>query len=77
MEIKIGIENVHKELTCRIKDKGHLEALLQRVAAAVGERSGLIWFEDDDGTRIGVPADKLAYLEVESDKERPVGFARR
>lgn len=77
MEIKIGVANVHKELTVTVKNREDLERLLKEVESAVEQQSGIVWFRDDDGTRIGVPADKLAYVEVETDRERPVGFARR
>ncbi|MER3395352.1 MAG: DUF3107 domain-containing protein [Acidimicrobiia bacterium] len=76
MEIKIGVVNMHKELTCTVRDKDKLETFLRDISVAISEQSSMIWFEDDSGRRVGVPADKLAYVEVESDRERRVGFAR-
>lgn len=76
MEIKIGVVNMHKELTCTVKDKERLEELLRELSAAISDQSSMIWFEDDSGRRVGVPADKLAYVEIESDRDRRVGFAR-
>ncbi len=76
MEIRIGVVNMHKELTCAVKDRDRLESVLRQISEAISEGASMIWLEDDDGSRIGVPADKLAYVEVESDRERPVGFAR-
>lgn len=76
MEIKIGVINMHKELTCTVKDEERLDAFLQKISSAVSGESSMIWLEDDTGRRIGVPSDKLAYVEIESDRERRVGFAR-
>jgi hypothetical protein len=76
MEIKIGVVNMHKELTCTIKDRERLEGFLQQISSAISEQSSMIWLEDDTGRRVGVPSDKLAYVEIEGDRERRVGFAR-
>ncbi len=77
MEVRIGVVNMHKELTCTIKEKERLQALLDEISAAIKDPTSMIWIEDDTGRRIGVPADKLAYVDVESDREHRVGFARR
>lgn len=74
MEVKIGVLHMHKELTCTVKDRERLDAFLQQISSAVSGQSSMIWLEDDSGRRVGVPADKLAYVEIESDRERRVGF---
>jgi hypothetical protein len=35
----------------------------------------MIWFEDVKGHKVGVPADKLGYIEVDADEgSKRVGF---
>jgi hypothetical protein len=36
---------------------------------------GMLWVTDRHGKRIGVPVDKVAYVEVGSGDNRRIGFA--
>jgi sugar lactone lactonase YvrE len=46
-----------------------------KIDAAVAKADGMIWFTDKRGRRIGVPAAKLAYIELDTATEtRRVGF---
>jgi hypothetical protein len=45
------------------------------VDAAVEKGSGILWLTDKRGRRVGVPAAKLAYVELDTGAEtRRVGF---
>lgn len=71
MEIKIGIQNVARELTVETESTGaEVEADL-RTALTDGT---LLSLTDEKGRRVLVPADKVAYIDLGQEKTRPVGF---
>lgn len=71
MEIKIGIQNVARELMVETEATGaQVEADL-RTALAEGS---LFSLTDEKGRRVLVPADKVAYIDLGQEKTRPVGF---
>ena len=42
------------------------------------EKSALLWLTDSKGRRLGIPTDKLAYVEIAgADADRKVGFGSR
>lgn len=73
MEVKIGVQNVARELTV------DTEQSPDEVLAAVGtalESGGLFSLTDAKDRTVAVPADKLAYVYFTDDKHRKVGFAK-
>jgi hypothetical protein len=43
-----------------------------------GAAGQILWITDSDGRTLGIPVDKLAYVELGAEKSgRPVGFASR
>jgi hypothetical protein len=71
VEIKIGIQDIARELTVETEataaevEKGLKEALLE---------GGLLTLEDEKGRKVLVPVAKIAYLDLGQEKARPVGF---
>ena len=39
------------------------------------KKSGLVWLTDSKGKQIAVSAGRIAYLEIEPERSRTVGFA--
>ena len=80
MEIRIGVTYTPKELLIELADgkdgeKAGAEAV-SAIEAAVKD-GGIAWLTDVKGRRVGVPADKLAYVELFTDDEKKrVGFGR-
>jgi hypothetical protein len=74
MEAKIGVAHTTKELTVEID--GTAEDLRRLVDDALTSGAPTLWFTDRRGRQIGVPTDKLAYVECSADEARRVGFAR-
>lgn len=73
MDVRIGVTHAPKELNLEID--GTPEEVAQQVETAMGANGGFLWLTDRRGTRVGVPLDKLAYLEIEGvDHDRHVGF---
>lgn len=75
MEVKIGVVYTAKELVVEVD--GSPDDVAGRVESALSGPGGVLWITDKKGRRVGVPADKVAYVELSSeDEERRVGFAR-
>ena len=74
MDIRVGITQGGRELSVEIDDDdaGDVTAALE---AALGGESSVLWLDDRSGRRVGVPVDKLAYLELGPAGERRIGFA--
>lgn len=71
MEVKIGIQNVVRELTVDT-DKSSDEVLSQFTSAVEDDR--VFSLVDSKGHTIAVPAAKIAYLHITEDTGRKVGF---
>ena len=71
MEVKIGVENVARELTLETGESA--ENVEKMVAEAVGSE-GVLALNDSKGRRVIVPAAKLAYVEIGGGVAGHVGF---
>jgi len=73
MEVRIGVVYTARELTLETDDS--VDAVSAAVDSAVGGGDGLLWLTDTKGRRLGVPVDKIAYVEIAADAGgRRVGF---
>lgn len=77
MEVKLGVTDNPKELEIDIDQSG--EELAKTVEEALAtETRVVLWLTDSRGRRVGIPTDKLAYIEIgEENPEKRVGFASR
>ncbi len=76
IEVRIGIVEAPKELVLEIDDEA--ENVEKLVDQSLGQRSStgetsLLWLNDSKHKRVGIPVDKIAYVEI-STATRPVGF---
>lgn len=72
MEIKIGIQNVGREIVLETEQGA------DEVAAAVSEalaKGTELRLKDDKGRIVIVPGNALGYVELGGEKARSVGFA--
>ena len=75
MEVRIGVVHTAKELS--YETDADAESVISVIEAAVAAGKNFVWLEDDKGRKIGVPADKVGYVEiVVDDPSRKVGFGR-
>jgi len=75
MDVRIGITQAPREIEVELADNTTADELVATVDAAVDKSSGMLWLIDKRGRRIGVPAAKLAYIELDTATEtRRVGF---
>lgn len=71
MEVKIGVQNVQRELT--IDTTLDTDGVEKAVAAALKE-GGVLALTDAKGRRIVVPGAKLAYVDISTSVTGQVGF---
>ena len=75
MEVRIGVVHTPKELT--LDSNAEPESVVKTIEDAVKAGSAFVWLEDGKGRRLGIPADKIAYVEfVLDDASHKVGFGR-
>ena len=76
MEVRIGVVYTARELVLDVVEEP--EEVAKAVEDALGGTTTLLWLTDRKGKRVGVPTDKIAFVEVASDAgDRQVGFGVR
>lgn len=74
VDVRIGVTYSPKELALELSDDGGAEALRSQVEEAVTAGTGVLWLTDSRGRTVGVPADKLAYVEIGPGEGHRIGF---
>jgi DNA-binding MurR/RpiR family transcriptional regulator len=73
MEVKIGVVYSAKELSVELDGKA--DEVVAAVEDALKGGAPVIWLTDKKGRRVGIPSDKIAYIEVaEEDATKRIGF---
>ena len=76
MEVRIGVVYTPREIVLEMGDDA--DTVSSTIEKALNEKSALLWLTDSKGRRVGIPFDKLAYVEVAgADSDRKVGFGAR
>lgn len=73
MEVKIGVTYAPRELL--VETDRTADDIEQSLAKAIVD-GGVFSITDEKGSRVVVPVDKLAYLEMAKPDDRKVGFGR-
>ena len=74
MEVRIGVTQSARELEVDLGDASDGVALGEEIEAKLAA-GGILWLTDKKGRRIGVPTEKVAYVELgAADDHRRVGF---
>lgn len=75
MEIRIGVTYTPKEISIELVDGADAASVKSAVDSALAGSENVLWLEDRKGRQVGVPSDKIAYIEIGSeDSGRPIGF---
>ena len=75
MDVKIGVVYTPKELIVELE--AGADEVRKTIDNALANAEPLVWLTDTKGRRVGVPTDKIAYVEIGSDEDsRKVGFGR-
>lgn len=73
MKVRIGVADSSHVIELEVDDPSDFEASLE--ATYAGD-TALLWFEDVKRRRVGLPRDRIAYVEVETEEDRAaVGFS--
>ncbi len=73
MEVRIGVIHSPKEVSIEVDRKP--DDLQSAVDDAVQSDDGVLWLTDVKGRTVGIPASRIAYVEMESDADaKRVGF---
>ena len=74
MDVRIGVTQAPRELSVEVPDDERDEVTAQ-IEAALAGKVDVLWITDKKGRRVGVPAAKIAYVEVGTpDGDRRIGF---
>lgn len=75
MDVRIGVTQTPKEIELDLGDGTDADAVARQVEEALGAESGVLWLTDRRGRRVGIPATKVAYVEIDASHDgRQVGF---
>jgi len=75
MEIRIGVVHTPKEIALELEDSA--DEVKKAVEKALADDDGVLWLTDKQGRTIGVPSERVAYVEIEPDSAaKHVGFGR-
>jgi Protein of unknown function (DUF3107) len=76
MEVKLGVIYSPKQL--EIETDQSPDEVAKAVEDALNDQARVLWLVDTTGRRIGIPVDKLAYVEIgEENASKRVGFTSR
>ncbi|MBK8463056.1 MAG: DUF3107 domain-containing protein [Nigerium sp.] len=71
MEVKVGIQNVAREIV--IETSTSASGLQDALATALAD-GGVLTLSDGKGRKVLIPAATVAYIDLGAENARPVGF---
>lgn len=71
MRIRIGLTQTNHDVEAVVDDA---EAFMQEVESALDGGKPMLWVTDPDGHKYGIAVARIAYVHLEAEKERIVGF---
>jgi hypothetical protein len=75
MEIRIGVVHTPKEIALDVD--ASVDEVKERVQKALADDDGVLWLTDTHGRSVGIPSERVAYVEIETDSSaKRVGFGR-
>lgn len=78
MDVRVGVTQTPKEIHVELPEGTDQDKVIADVEAALAAEVGVLWLTDRKGRRVGVPAGKVAYVEIGSPSDdRRVGFTAK
>ena len=75
VDVRIGVTQAPRELNIELPDDTDRTELKAKVDAALAGATDVLWVTDKRGKDVGIPAAKIAYIELGSvDGDRRIGF---
>ena len=72
---RVGVVQTLKELAIELK--GTADEIGSTIDKALADGTAIVWVTDTKGRRIGIPAERIAYIELDEDADnKRVGFGR-
>lgn len=76
VDVRIGVTYSAREIDLQLAGDTNAEELRETVDSTLGGKSSVLWLTDKRGRIVGVPSDKVAYVEIDSDSDsRAIGFS--
>ncbi|WP_298209724.1 DUF3107 domain-containing protein [Ferrimicrobium sp.] len=76
MEIRIGLGDSMREIEVEMDDGTDQAEVIEEFTKAQADKESLWWLTDRKGKKVGVPVNKILFIEVGPTKEqRKVGFS--
>jgi len=75
VDVRIGVTYTPKEIDVELDEGVDRDQLRAEIEAALSKDAGVLWLTDRRGRCVGVPASKVAYVEIGASEERRIGFA--
>lgn len=76
MEVRIGVSQSVKEITLDLGEVDR-EKVMADITKTLSDDDAVLWLTDKKGRVVGVPAGKVAYVEMDPmTEDRRVGFGR-
>jgi hypothetical protein len=74
VDIRIGVTYSPKELDIELAEDADPKTLKADIEKSLAN-GGIVWLTDRKGRQVGVPADKVAYIELgRPDADHRIGF---
>jgi hypothetical protein len=70
---RIGIADTGREIEVEV---GSRDEIVRRLEDAYSDGVSLLWFQDAKGGDIGVPLERIAFIELVESPDKAVGFGR-
>ena len=75
MDVRIGVTQTPREISLELADDLDRAEIKSRIDAALTGAVDVLWLTDKKGRDVGVPADKIAFVELgAAEGERRIGF---
>lgn len=74
MDIRIGVVQSAKEIEMDLGDKADAAKLVKQIESVITDETKVLWLTDRKGRQVGIPAARVAYVEITPHEERRVGF---
>ena len=75
MDVRIGVLHTPKELSLEVA--GSADDVTAALEKALAGDDGVLWLTDTKGRRVGVPGERVAYIEIDTEgAAKRVGFGR-
>ncbi len=75
MDIRIGVTYSPREIDLQLPEDSDQDDIRSSIDKALGKDGKILWLTDKRGRVVGVPSDKIAYVEIGADSDsRSIGF---